>query len=125
MKDFNQSQIGLYPEDLIFDEKTHSFQKCDRISNVVEQEDVNRNNSTRGESNGGALNGLFQSGMLSKIFEGNELLSTLLASGGFKNSAQKNNLIMQALSNLSSQKQTKEDTKNKKENTQKIIIEEL
>ncbi len=99
----NNSSWGYYPEDLIFDEKTQTFQKVKKSEKNAENLKKNCKNNANF-----AQNGLFGENMLSKMFEGNEMLSTLLK-GGAMNSSAKSNLIMQALSNLNSPKKQKKE----------------
>lgn len=97
------SSLGYYPEDMIFDEKTQTFQKAKKLEKNAENSHKNCKNTSNF-----AQNGLFGENMLSKMFEGNEMLSAFLK-GGTMNGSAKNNLIMQALTNLNSPKKQKKE----------------
>ncbi len=96
----NNSAWGYYPEEMQFDEKTQKFQKVNNNEKIEQNSQKNMQNSAQG----------FSQNMLSKMFEGNEIISALLK-GGALNGASKNNLLMQALSNMTQPKKEKKEAK--------------
>lgn len=94
----NNSGLGYYPDDLVFDEITQTYKKavCDKKNNA------------EFDSKKAAQSNIFSENLLSKMFQGNDMISTFLK-GGLLNGSSKNNIIMQALSNITKQKDEKKE----------------
>lgn len=116
----NNKANAYYPEALNISAQTQSFETPNTQGNFQQEQNTQNQNmeqspfsSLFNSQNGGNLFG--------NLFENNDLLTSLFASnlfGNNNNPGQKNNMLMQALSNmLSPQKKSKPS----EENVEKII----
>ncbi len=106
MNNENDVYQPYYPEDMVFDEKTQKFEKANNQEKSNEKMKKNEKNT-----NFFNKNGIFNENLLSKLIGGNELLSSVLSLNGLNDNT-KNNLVMQALSSINT---------NKKDNSEKKI----
>lgn len=115
----NNKANAYYPEALNINAHSQSFNTDQQDSSQQNTSQQNQNFQQNIFSN--LFNGQNGNNMFSNLFNNNELLSSLLASNLFGNNNldQKNNMIMQALSNMLSP--TNKNQKQSEENVEKVI----